>query len=233
MKVATEKKKQGLPYAMIFTHLFSVYDVEVTGEVREKPKETKKIQQGNLEADGKVDLEVEKDDEEGDDGAVDNEGTPIGDRSHMSDRTLVLRPHKILITASSRKIWASSAHERRLVHLEASIADLKAKQQKLSKSVEYLATSVKIGFVDVKKILTNHTERFGIVDKDVKSLQNQVSNSIIVAAYVIQGTTDEFKATSAKLQTFVKKSHEDITQVTEVYMNSDKLLRPHVMKWTY
>ncbi|KAB1209525.1 hypothetical protein CJ030_MR6G002440 [Morella rubra] len=176
---------------------------------------------------------MEEEDDESDDGAGDNEGTPIGDRSHVNDRTPVLRPHKLLIATSSRTTRASSAHEPCLGHFEASIADLKTKQQKLSKSVEDLATSVKIGFAYVKKILTDHTGRFGTVDKDVKSLQNQVSNSITATADVIQGTTDEFKATSTELQTFVKKSHEDITQVTKVCMNTDRLLRPHVMKWTY
>ncbi|KAB1215942.1 hypothetical protein CJ030_MR4G006346 [Morella rubra] len=247
MKAATKKRKQGLPYAMIFTPLFVVYDVEVTGEVKEKPKETKEYNKKTLRLMGfvetddgewvrkgvvtpkKVDSKTEEEDEEGDDGVGDNDG----DRTPMSDRTPVLRPHKLVIATSFRATRTSNAREPRLGHLEASIFYLKTEQHKLSKRVEDLATSVKKGFVDVKKILTDHTERFGTVDRDVKSLQNQVSNSKTVAADVIQGNTDEFKATSAELQTFVKKSQEDITQVTEVYMNTDRLLRPHVMKWTY
>ncbi|KAB1213238.1 hypothetical protein CJ030_MR5G022427 [Morella rubra] len=250
MKVTTKKKKQGLHFAMLFTHLFFAYDVEVTGEVRGKPKESKEYNKktlrlmGFVETDNgecvrkvvvtpkKVDSKAEEEDKEGDDGAGDIEGTPIADRSHMSDRTPILRPHELLIATSSRT-WASSAHEPRLGHPKASIVDLKIEQQKLSKSVEDIATSLKIGFVDMEKILTDYTKRFETVDRDVKSLQNHVSNSITGAVDVIQGTTDEFKATSVELQTFVKKSQEDITQVTEVCMNTDRLLRPHVMKWTY
>ncbi|KAB1206011.1 hypothetical protein CJ030_MR7G009240 [Morella rubra] len=140
----------------------------------------------------KVDSKAEEEEEEGDDGEGDNEGTPIANRSHisdrtpMSDRTLVLGPHKLLIASSSRT-QASNAHEPHLGHLDASIAYLKIEQQKLSKSVEDIATSMKTRFADMKKILIDHTEHFGTVDRDLRFLQNQVSNSIIVAINVIQG----------------------------------------------
>lgn len=40
MKVGTENKKQGLPYGMLFTLMFHVFDVEITWEVREKSKDS-------------------------------------------------------------------------------------------------------------------------------------------------------------------------------------------------
>ncbi|KAB1226263.1 hypothetical protein CJ030_MR1G019570 [Morella rubra] len=88
---------------------------------------------------------------------------------------------------------------------------------------------MKIGFEDIKKLLTDHTEHFGTLDKDMRSLKHEVNNSITVVGGVIQGTTDEFRATSIELQAFAKKSVEDINQVTEVYMNTNRALRPYVM----
>ncbi|KAB1203470.1 hypothetical protein CJ030_MR8G006648 [Morella rubra] len=48
MKAATEKKKQGLPYGMFFTHLFQILDVDLTREVREPPKASKEYNQKTL-----------------------------------------------------------------------------------------------------------------------------------------------------------------------------------------
>ncbi|KAB1227292.1 hypothetical protein CJ030_MR1G016850 [Morella rubra] len=48
MKAATEKKKQGLPYGMFFTHMFHVFEVEMTGEVQEKPKDSKEYNKKTL-----------------------------------------------------------------------------------------------------------------------------------------------------------------------------------------
>ncbi|KAB1203353.1 hypothetical protein CJ030_MR8G016498 [Morella rubra] len=48
MKAATEKKKQGLPYGMFFTHMFHALEVDMTGEVREKPKESKEYNKKTL-----------------------------------------------------------------------------------------------------------------------------------------------------------------------------------------
>ncbi|KAB1206522.1 hypothetical protein CJ030_MR7G000022 [Morella rubra] len=48
MKAATEKKKQGLPYGMFFTHMFHVFEVELIGEVQEKPKDSKEYNKKTL-----------------------------------------------------------------------------------------------------------------------------------------------------------------------------------------
>ncbi|KAB1228073.1 hypothetical protein CJ030_MR4G024753 [Morella rubra] len=111
--------------------------------------------------------------------------------------------------------------------------EIKEEQKRLGKSMEELATCMQTGFEDIKKILGAHTERFGTLDKDVRQLKLQVNNSIHVASNVIQDTVNEFKATSAELQTFVRKSAEDVVQATEMQMDSDRNLHPHVLKWTY
>ncbi|KAB1215580.1 hypothetical protein CJ030_MR4G017892 [Morella rubra] len=96
-----------------------------------------------------------------------------------------------------------------------------------------MANSMKTGFDDIKKLLTAHTERFRTLDKDVRQLKLQVNNSIHVASNVIQDTVNEFKATSAVLQTFVQKSTEDVVQATKMQLDFDRNLRPHILKWTY
>ncbi|KAB1226473.1 hypothetical protein CJ030_MR1G014055 [Morella rubra] len=114
-----------------------------------------------------------------------------------------------------------------------SMDEIKDKHKKLGKSMEELFTCMQTGFEDIKKIHGTHTERFGTLAKDVRQLKLQVNNSIHVASNVIQDTVNEFKATSTELQTFVQKSSEDVVQATEMQMDSDRNLRPHVSKWTY
>ncbi|KAB1222121.1 hypothetical protein CJ030_MR2G002701 [Morella rubra] len=133
---------------------------------------------------------------------------------------------------SSRRVTGSS-HVPRLNSLEASMDEIKEEQKRLGQTLNAMVTSMKTGFDDIKKLLTAHTERFGTLDKDMRALEHQVNNSIHVASNVIQDTVNEFKATSAELQTFVQKSAEDVVQATEVQMDSDRNLRPHVLKWTY
>ncbi|KAB1205925.1 hypothetical protein CJ030_MR7G016905 [Morella rubra] len=96
-----------------------------------------------------------------------------------------------------------------------------------------MATSMKTGFDSIMKLLTIHTERFGTLDKDMMGLKHQVNNSIHVASNVIQNTVDEFASTSDELQAFVKSSAEDVVKATEVRLEEDRNLHPHVMKWTY
>ncbi|KAB1212379.1 hypothetical protein CJ030_MR5G020714 [Morella rubra] len=48
MKVATEKKKQGLPYGIFFTHTFHALEVDMTGKVREKFKDSKEYNKKTL-----------------------------------------------------------------------------------------------------------------------------------------------------------------------------------------
>ncbi|KAB1220557.1 hypothetical protein CJ030_MR3G015810 [Morella rubra] len=48
MKAATEKKRQGLPYGMFFTHMFHILEVDLGGEVRETPKASKEYNQKTL-----------------------------------------------------------------------------------------------------------------------------------------------------------------------------------------
>ncbi|KAB1221427.1 hypothetical protein CJ030_MR2G013151 [Morella rubra] len=81
---------------------------------------------------------------------------------------------------------------------------IKEEQKRLGKTMEDMVTSMKTGFDDIKKLLTAHTEHFGTLDKDMRTLKHQVNNNIHVASNVIQDTVNEFKATSAELQTFVK-----------------------------
>ncbi|KAB1219946.1 hypothetical protein CJ030_MR3G022820 [Morella rubra] len=93
-----------------------------------------------------------------------------------------------------------------------------------------MATSMKMGFDNIMKLLTIHTERFGTLDKEMRGLEHEVNHIIHVASYVIQHTVDEFASTSAELQAFVKSYAEDVVKATEVRLEEDRNLRPHVMK---
>ncbi|KAB1209540.1 hypothetical protein CJ030_MR6G018871 [Morella rubra] len=126
-----------------------------------------------------------------------------------------------------------SSPEPRLNVLEASMDEIKEEQKRLGKTMEDMVTSMKTGFDNIKHLLTAYTEHFGTLDKDMRALKHQVNNSIHVASNVIQDTVNEFKATSAELQTFVQKSAEDVVLAIEVQMDSDRNLHSHVLKWTY
>ncbi|KAB1223154.1 hypothetical protein CJ030_MR2G016455 [Morella rubra] len=185
---ATEKKKQGLPYGMFFTHMFHVFEVEMTGEVQEKPKDSKEYNKKTLRLMGFV---------QNDDGEW-----------------------------VKKEFLDASSHEPCLSELEASMAELKEEQKKMTASMQ-------AGFEDIKKLLAIHPEHFRTLDKDIRGLKHQVNNNIHVASMVIQNTIDEFKATSIALLTLVKKSAVEVVHATEVHMNADRNLRPHVLKWTY
>ncbi|KAB1219909.1 hypothetical protein CJ030_MR3G009551 [Morella rubra] len=114
-----------------------------------------------------------------------------------------------------------------------SIAEIKAEQRKLSKNMEKIATSMKLGFEDIKKLHVVHTTRFGALDKEIRGLKHQVNNSIHVTRNVFPYSVDEFASTSTELQASVKSSAEDVVKATEVHMEVDRNLRPHGMKWTY
>ncbi|KAB1200964.1 hypothetical protein CJ030_MR0G005449 [Morella rubra] len=139
MKVATEKKKQGLPYGMLFTHMFHILKVGMIEE--------------------------------------------IGLSSIFS---------------------AASSREPHLSKLEDSIAEIKEEQRKLSKNMEDIATSMKLGFEDIKKLHVVHTKRFGALDKEMRGLKHQVNNSIHVTRNVFPHSVDEFASTSTELQAYVK-----------------------------
>ncbi|KAB1200729.1 hypothetical protein CJ030_MR0G006505 [Morella rubra] len=89
--------------------------------------------------------------------------TPIGEHTPIS----VSPPP---IGYSSRRATGSS-HEPRLSSLEATMDEIKEEQKKLGKNMEELATCMKKGFEDIKKILGAHTEHFGTLDKDVRQLK--------------------------------------------------------------
>ena len=59
MKVATEKKKQGLPYGMLFTHMFHILKVGMIEELREKPKSSMEYNKKNLWLMGFVQMMME------------------------------------------------------------------------------------------------------------------------------------------------------------------------------
>ncbi|KAB1223568.1 hypothetical protein CJ030_MR2G009167 [Morella rubra] len=227
MKAATEKKKQGLPYGMFFTHMFHALEVDMTGEVREKPKESKEYNKKTLRlmgfmqnedgewvkkgvvtpqkgGEGGLDSKEENDDEE----ATETDRIPTTTRTPMGEHTSISFPS--LQLGSSSRMPAPSPHEPRLNSLEASMDEIKEEQKRLGKTMEDMVTSMKTGFDDIKKLLTAHTERFGTLDKDMRALKHQVNNNIHVASNVIQDIVNEFKATSAELQTFVQKSAEDV-----------------------
>ncbi|KAB1202912.1 hypothetical protein CJ030_MR8G002093 [Morella rubra] len=149
MKVATEKKKQGLPYGMLFTHMFHILKVGMIEE--------------------------------------------IGLSSIFS---------------------AASSREPHLSKLEDSIAEIKEEQRKLSKNMKDIATSMKLGFEDIKKLHVVHTKHFGALDKEMRGLKHQVNNSIHVTRNVFPHSVDEFASTSTELQAYVKSSAENIIKAT-------------------
>ncbi|KAB1212577.1 hypothetical protein CJ030_MR5G023521 [Morella rubra] len=48
LKAATEKKRQGLPCGIFFTHMFHILDIDLGGEVWETPKASKEYNQKTL-----------------------------------------------------------------------------------------------------------------------------------------------------------------------------------------
>ena len=90
--------------------------------------------------------------------------------------------------------------------------------------MENIATSMKLGFEDIKKLHVVHTTHFGALDKEMRGLKHQVSNCLYVASNVIQHTVDEFTSTYAELQASVKSSAEDVVKATEVHMEADRNL---------
>lgn len=56
-KATSEKKRQGLSYGMLFSHMFHLFEVEVIGEVKEKPKESKECNKKTLRLMGFVENE--------------------------------------------------------------------------------------------------------------------------------------------------------------------------------
>ncbi|KAB1209947.1 hypothetical protein CJ030_MR6G020065 [Morella rubra] len=106
--------------------------------------------------------------------------------------------------------------------MEASFGDIKEEQRKLGQQLEKLSLDMKTGFDDIKELFAAHDERFKILDKDVRLLKHQVNNSVRVATDVIQATVKDLKS-----------SAQDVITATEVSMDVDRNLRPHVMKWTY
>ena len=103
----------------------------------------------------------------------------------------------------------------------------------MSKNMKDIATSMKLGFEDIKKLHVVHTKHFGALDKEIRGLKHQVNSSIHVTRNVFPHSVDEFASTSTELQASVKSSAEDVVKATEVHMEVDRNLRPHVMKWTY
>ncbi|KAB1227015.1 hypothetical protein CJ030_MR1G014963 [Morella rubra] len=139
----------------------------------------------------------DSEEEDNDEEATETDRTPTTTRTPMGEHTPISFPS--LQLGSSSRMPATSPHEPRLNSIEASIDEIKEEQKRLVKTME---------------------------DMDMRALKHQVNNSIHVASNVIQDTVNEFKATSAELQTFVQKSAEDVVQATEVQMDSDRNLHP-------
>lgn len=57
MKAACEKKRQGLPYCMLFTHIFQVVKVDMGGKDQEKPKASKEYNKKTLRLMGFIENE--------------------------------------------------------------------------------------------------------------------------------------------------------------------------------
>ncbi|KAB1223421.1 hypothetical protein CJ030_MR2G012418 [Morella rubra] len=106
------------------------------------------------------------------------------------------------------------SREPHLSKLEDSIVEIKEEQRKLSKNMEDIATSMKLGFEDIKKLHVVHTKRFGALDKEMRGLKHQVNNSIYVTRNVFPHSVDEFASTSTELQAYVKSSAENIIKAT-------------------
>ncbi|KAB1206076.1 hypothetical protein CJ030_MR7G009305 [Morella rubra] len=117
---------------------------------------------------------------------ADTERTPRGNRTPLGEQTPISTPP--LLIASSSRIPDASSHEPCLSELEASMAELKEEQKKMTASMQ-------AGFEDIKKLLAVHPERFGTLDKDMRGLKPLVNNNIHMASTVIQNTVDDFKAT--------------------------------------
>ncbi|KAB1223791.1 hypothetical protein CJ030_MR2G012900 [Morella rubra] len=97
---------------------------------------------------------------------------------------------------------AASSREPHLSKIEDSIAEIKEEQRKLSKNMEDIATSTKMGVKDIKKLHVVHTKRFRALDKEMRGLKHQVNNIILVASNVIHNTVDEFTTISVDLHAF-------------------------------
>ncbi|KAB1213153.1 hypothetical protein CJ030_MR5G021731 [Morella rubra] len=120
---------------------------------------------------------------------------------------------------SSSQVPPSCSHESHFDSLEASFVDIKEEQRKLGQQLEKLSLDMKMGFDDIKELFAAHDERFKLLDKDVRLLKHQVNNNINVASGVIQATMNDLKS-----------SAQDVVNATEVSMDVDRRLRPHVMK---
>ncbi|KAB1228122.1 hypothetical protein CJ030_MR4G013724 [Morella rubra] len=134
MKAATEKKKQGLPYGMFFTHMFHALEVDMTGEVREKPKESKEYNKKTLRLMGFIQNE---------DGEWVRKGvvTPHkeGAGGSESEKRVKMRKRKQLQEPNTSTDWifltraTGSSHEPRLNSIEASMDEIKEEQKRLAR----------------------------------------------------------------------------------------------------
>ncbi|KAB1228127.1 hypothetical protein CJ030_MR4G013729 [Morella rubra] len=182
MKAATEKKKQGLPYGMFFTHMFHILDIDLGGEVRETPKASKEYNQKTLRLMGFT---------QNDEGfwirklMQPLKREVIGDRILMPTARMRKKipslellplppelqmslerepfsppPFPSLHMESSSRIPSSRSHAPQFESLEASFGDIKEEQKKLGQQLEKLSLDMKTGFDDIKQLFAAHDERF-------------------------------------------------------------------------
>ncbi|KAB1226865.1 hypothetical protein CJ030_MR1G002648 [Morella rubra] len=132
MKVLYEKKRQRLPYGMLFSRIFDMHDVETNGEEREKPKVSREYNQKTLRLMGFVQNEddewvkkavatpsqeiQEEEAEEKDPEEVE----PVTEYRPESSIPVPASPRTPHTTAVGRLV-ASSSQDTRLGLLEASI----------------------------------------------------------------------------------------------------------------
>ena len=64
----------------------------------------------------------------------------------------------------------------------------------MSKNMKYIATSIKLGFEDIKKLHVVHTKRFGALDEEIRGLKHQVNSSIHVTRNVFPHSVDNIGA---------------------------------------
>ncbi|KAB1212836.1 hypothetical protein CJ030_MR5G010136 [Morella rubra] len=98
-------------------------------------------------------------------------------------------------------------------------------------------------FVDLVLVWEVYAALLNVVDIDAQrpigaylamEMENKQDVENIFHAFIGRdNTVNEFASTSAELQAFVKTSAEDVVKATEIHLDADWHLHPHVIKWMY
>jgi outer membrane murein-binding lipoprotein Lpp len=251
MKAAIEKKKQGLPYGMYFTHVFHAFEVSIVGEVKEKPKIFQEYNEKTLKLMGYMKNDeglwikkgagashmVEERGSESEDESADEAEVEATDRVPMTagtpprERPPVHATTSPAVRSSRREVGGS--RDSRLNSLAASVEEIKEAQHQLSMKMDGLSSDVKTGLEDIKKMLGEHQQRIDTVSEDVQGVQQQVNKSIKLASDVIQKTVDEFALASVHLKESMANTSREVISATERHLDADRNLQPRVIRWTY